>query len=112
MKRSFAPIFWLLFGAGGMLSVLVGPALVLITGLSASTGFLSFARVDAFARHPLGKLFLLAVIALFVWHAAERICFTLRDMHLGSRRVLSRLCYGAAALVSVFATCAVLAVGF
>jgi fumarate reductase subunit D len=30
MKRSNAPIFWLLFGAGGMLSALLGTALVLI----------------------------------------------------------------------------------
>ncbi|MEI6722867.1 MAG: fumarate reductase subunit D, partial [Betaproteobacteria bacterium] len=32
MKRSNAPIFWSLFGAGGMLSALTGPALVFITG--------------------------------------------------------------------------------
>jgi len=38
MKRSIAPIFWLLFGAGGMLAALTGPAMVLITGLAAPTG--------------------------------------------------------------------------
>ena len=38
MKRSVAPVFWLLFGAGGMLAALTGPALVLITGLAAPTG--------------------------------------------------------------------------
>ena len=30
MKRSNAPIFWSLFGAGGMLSALIGPALVAV----------------------------------------------------------------------------------
>lgn len=118
MKRSTAPIFWLLFGAGGMLSALIGPALVLITGLAAPTGtglepgFMSFARAQAFARHPLGKLILLAVIALFAWHGAERLYLTLRDMHAGTRPALMWLCYGAAGAMSVATIAAVLAVGF
>jgi fumarate reductase subunit D len=33
MKRSHDPIFWSLFGAGGMLSALIGPALVFVTGI-------------------------------------------------------------------------------
>ena len=69
MKRSVAPLFWLPFGAGGMLSALTGPALVLITGLAVPTGigvspsFMSFARATAFAQHPVGKLILFGVIA-------------------------------------------------
>ena len=34
MRRSNAPVFWLLFGAGGMLCALLGPVLVFITGLA------------------------------------------------------------------------------
>ena len=34
MKRSNAPVFWLLFGAGGMLSALLGAMLVFITGIA------------------------------------------------------------------------------
>ena len=34
MKRSNAPIFWLLFGAGGMLSALLGSMLIFITGIA------------------------------------------------------------------------------
>jgi len=118
MKRSPAPVFWLLFGAGGVLSSLVGPALVLITGIAApagiglSPGFMSYSRAVAFAQNPIGKLFLLAVIALFVWHGAERIYLTLKDMHLGSRRVLMWLCYGVAGAVTAVAVGALLAVGF
>jgi fumarate reductase subunit D len=108
MKRSVAPLFWLPFGAGGMLAALFGPVLVVLTGLAAPAGigisaeFLSFARVHAFAQHPLGKLTLLAIIALFLWHGAERIYLTLRDMHVGSRAALMWICYGTAgALTSV-----------
>ena len=39
MKRSNAPIFWLLFGAGGMLSALFGTALVFITGIAVPLGW-------------------------------------------------------------------------
>ena len=40
-KRSNAPIFWLLFGGGGVLSALTGVALVLMTGVLVA-GFLLF----------------------------------------------------------------------
>ena len=53
MKRSIAPVFWLLFGAGGMLAALAGPALVLITGLAAPTGIGVFARPHVDPRAPL-----------------------------------------------------------
>jgi len=55
MKRSNAPIFWLLFGAGGMLSALLGTALVLVTGLLAPLGWvlgpawMDYPRALAFA---------------------------------------------------------------
>ena len=107
MKRSVAPVFWLLFGAGGMLSALFGPALVLITGIAAPTGigvspdFMSFAHATAFAQHPLGKLILFGVIALFIWHGAERIYLTLRDMHVGGRLPLMWLCYGTAGALTL-----------
>ena len=118
MKRSIAPIFWLLFGAGGMLAALTGPALVLITGLAAPTGigvspdFMSFARATAFAQHPLGKLILFGVIALFVWHGAERIYLTLRDMHAGGRLTLMWICYGAAGALTFVTVGALAIIGF
>ena len=90
-----------------MLAALTGPALVLITGIAAPRGigfsatFLSYDRASAFAHHALGQLVLFAVIVLFVWHGAERIYLTLRDMHLGGRLVLGRLCYGTAGLLTL-----------
>src|SRR4029079_6144528 len=39
MRRSNAPVFWLLFGAGGMLCALLGPVLVFITGLAVPLGW-------------------------------------------------------------------------
>jgi fumarate reductase subunit D len=118
MKRSVAPLFWLPFGAGGMLSALTGPALVLITGLAVPTGigvspsFMSFARATAFAQHPVGKLILFGVIALFIWHGAERIYLTLRDMHAGGRLALMWICYGIAGALSFVTVAALVIIGF
>jgi fumarate reductase subunit D len=118
MKRSIAPLFWLPFGAGGMLAALIGPALVLITGLAAPTetgvtiGFMSFARAIGFAQHPLGKLILFGVIVLFIWHGAERVYLTLRDMHAGGRSPLMWLCYGTAGMLTLVTVGVLAIIGF
>jgi fumarate reductase subunit D len=116
-KRSISPIFWLLFGAGGMLSALFGPALIVITGLMAPTGtglpenFLSYDHALAFVKNPLGKLVLLAVIALFFWHGAERLFLTLKDMKAGPLLLLKLATYGVAAAVTLATLALVLAIG-
>jgi fumarate reductase subunit D len=94
MKRSNKPIFWSLFGAGGMLSALVGPMLVFITGIAVPTGFLldpqamSYARVHAFAQSGFGMAALLAVISLFLFHGVHRMYHCLHDfgIHVGPGR--------------------------
>jgi fumarate reductase subunit D len=117
MKRSVAPVFWLLFGAGGMLAALTGPALVVITGLAAPTGiglspdFMSFARALSFVQNPFGKLILFGVIVLFLWHGAERIFLTLRDMHAGGRLTLMWICYGTAGALTVVTVAALTMIG-
>jgi hypothetical protein len=67
MKRSNAPIFWSLFGAGGVLSALCGPILVLIIGIAVPLGIslppqaLGYARMSAFVHTLFGKAFLFAI---------------------------------------------------
>lgn len=117
MKRSNAPIFWTLFGAGGMLAALVGAMLVYITGIAAPAGIglpataLDHARVLAFARHPAGQLALFGVIALFLWHGAHRIYHSLHDLgvHAGTGAKLA--CYGGAMAGTLAAIFALLRLG-
>jgi succinate dehydrogenase subunit D len=117
-KRSVAPVFWLLFGAGGMLSALFGPALIVLTGFMLPHGwgvpasFADFPHVLAFVRHPIGKLVVLAVIALFFWHGAERLFLTLKDMRAGPPLVLRLMTYGVAALLTLVTIALLLAIGF
>lgn len=117
MKRSNAPIFWLLFGAGGMLSALLGPMLVFITGIAVPLGWplraelISYPRMLAFAQQWLGKGFLLVVIALFAWHAAHRIFHSLHDVGIPTGAAARACCYGAALAITVIAALSLLGLG-
>ena len=118
MKRSNVPIFWSLFGAGGTLAALLGPVLVLITGIASPAslalpeGALSYARMMAFAQHWAGKAFLFAVIALFLWHAVHRIYYCLHDFGVHAGPGAKLLLYGSAFTGSVAAAWILLAIGF
>jgi fumarate reductase subunit D len=118
MKRSNEPIFWSLFGAGGMLSALAAPILIFITGIIAPIGLwippqaLDYSRVLGFAQHWIGKLLLLAVISLFLFHAVHRIYHGLHDLgiHAGTGAMVAA--YGSALLGTLIAAYLLLAVGF
>jgi len=91
MQRSNKPIFWSLFGAGGMLSALIGPMLILITGILVPTGTIlgrdtmSYERTLALARSGFGKLAIFLVISLFLFHGCHRAYHCLHDfgVHVG-----------------------------
>ncbi len=117
MKRSNAPIFWALFGAGGMLSALVGAMLVWISGIAAPLGLglpaatLSYANAQAVAQSWPGKLAIFIVICLFLWHAAHRIFHTLHDLGIHAGTVAKLLCYGGALAGTLVALGALTAIG-
>jgi fumarate reductase subunit D len=91
IRRSNKPIFWSLFGAGGMLSALIGPALVFTTGIAVpldwliSRNAMSYDRVHAFAASGFGKIAIAAVISLFLFHGCHRMYHALHDfgVHVG-----------------------------
>jgi len=118
VKRSNAPVFWLLFGAGGMLSALLGTMLVFITGLAVPLGWplpadlMGYPRMLSFAQHGAGKAFLFVVVALFAWHAVHRIFHSLHDVGVHNGPLSKLVCYGAAALITVVAALALLSIGF
>jgi fumarate reductase subunit D len=118
MKRSNEPIFWSLFGAGGVLSALIGPVLIFVTGIAVPLGFLlppqtmSYTNVLAFAQHPLGKVALLVVIALFLFHGCHRMVHSLHDLGFRTGPRAQRWFYGFATVGTLLTAGLLLAIGF
>ena len=98
-KRSSEPVFWSLFGAGGVIVAFVLPAAILITGIIvpldlAPADVLAFERAHAFATGWIGKLVLLIIISLTFWHSVHRIYLSLHDLGIQRRSIYKWLCYG------------------
>ncbi|MEH6651388.1 MAG: fumarate reductase subunit FrdD [Motiliproteus sp.] len=101
--RSHEPIAWSLFGAGGMVVAFIIPVLALITGLLMPGWPVEtlYPNLLAFSQSWIGKLALLAVISLTLYHCAHRIYHGLHDLHVGGNPVLMLLLfYGGATLLS------------
>ena len=100
MSKSNEPVLWLLFSAGGMISAMVFPMLLIITGVILPfelAGEVTFERIHNAVKNPVVKLFLFFVIALPFFHWAHRFRFTLIDIGLKQISFLiSLLCYGGA----------------
>lgn len=116
-KRSNEPIFWLLFGVGGMLSALIGAVLVFITCFAVPAGVLpadlfAYPNMLAFAKHFVGKAFILVIVALFLWHAVHRIFHSLHDVGIHAGPVARLICYGTAFAGSIAAVWGLLLIGF
>ena len=108
MRRSNAPVFWSLFGAGGMLAALVAPGVVLVLLM----GSLDYAQLRALATSFAGKAFLFAVASLFLWHSAHRIFHTLHDFGIKAGVAAWLLCYGVALAGTASAAVSLLRIGF
>jgi fumarate reductase subunit D len=108
VQRHPEPLLWLLFSAGGVLSALLMPILLLLWGVAIPLGWLaapSHARVVAVLGHPLTALVLFGLCALSLFHWAHRFRHTLYDglqiKHLNE--MIALVTYGAAVVGSVAA---------
>ena len=118
MKRSNEPVFWALFGAGGMLSALTGVALVFVTGIGVplslflSPNLMSYSNMLEFAQNWFGKLVIFAVIVLFLWHATLRILLLLHDFGIRGGPVSALTGNGLALLCTLATAYLLIAPGF
>lgn len=117
-KRSNAPIFWGLFGAGGMIAALFGTMLVFITGIAVPMGLLlpantmSYPKMLAFAQNFIGKGFIFVVIALMLWHAGHRIFHSLHEIGIHPGFFARLICYGGPLVATLISAALLLGLGF
>jgi fumarate reductase subunit D len=106
--RSHEPIFWGLFGAGGMLTAFITPAMVLITGLLIPLGIIdkgnfNYQSIYELATTWYGAGIILVLVALPLWHTLHRIFHGLHDLGVKRGRDWQQvISYGFAFAVSVF----------
>jgi fumarate reductase subunit D len=118
LKRSNAPIFWGLFGAGGMLSALFTPMAVIITGIFIPLGILlpagtmSYPKMLAFAQNFIGKGFIFALISLSLWFAVHRVFHSLHEFGIHAGMGAKLLCYGVAFVTTAISAYVLLGLGF
>ena len=116
--RSNAPIFWGLFGAGGMLSALFVPMMIFITGIAVPLGFLlpagtmSYPKMLHFAQNFIGKGFIFAIISLSLWFCVHRVYHSLHEFGIHAGMGAKLLCYGIAMVVTVVCAVNLLGLGF
>jgi fumarate reductase subunit D len=99
---------WLLFSAGGMVSALLVPVLVLLFGVLFPLGVLAppdHAGFAALLGHPLVRIVLFGLCVLALLHWAHRFRYTLFDgLQLDRfRGAINVLCYAAALAGSAWA---------
>jgi fumarate reductase subunit D len=99
---------WLLFSAGGMVSALLVPVLVLLFGVLFPLGLLAppdHAGLAALLGHPLVAIVLFGLCVLALLHWAHRFRYTLFDgLQLHRLRApISALCYAGVLAGSVWA---------
>jgi len=108
------PLIWLLFGLGILVGTMLLTGWLLVFAVAAPLGMLpagalAFDRIHEFAANPIGRLLLLALIALPLWKGAHHLRTLSIDFGGVSRDpAVALLLYGIALLGSALGVLAVI----
>ena len=106
VRQHSEPYLWLLFSAGGVLSAILMPIMVLLFGIAFPLGWLpppTHARMLAVLANPITSLVLFALCVLSLFHWAHRFRHTLHDALRLGHPMIAVLCYGGAVVGSAAA---------
>ena len=98
-KRDPEPFFWLLFSAGGVVSAMLMPVLILLFGVAFPLGWMappSHEHIVALLGNPLTRLVVFGLCMLSLFHWAHRFRHTLADCLQVRHAIVALVCYGAA----------------
>lgn len=106
--RTNEPVFWGLFGGGGMISVFTMPVLIVVFAFLIPFGVFggaqgTYATMHGVMTHWLVQLVVLIVLALVLWHAAHRFFHSLHDLKIHPPEVVRVLIYSVALLAPTVA---------
>ena len=79
-KRSGEPPVWLMFGAGGTVSAIFFPVVILILGLLLPFGLIDPHNLITFAYSWIGKLVILVLTIFPMWCGLHRIHHAMHDL--------------------------------
>ena len=106
---SLEALFWALFSAGGFVTAILVPVHVAVLGIAFAAGWLprsalAYERIVHLVHNPLTKLYLLALVALPLFHWAHRFRFAIHHQFgIGWKRLAATACYGTAVIGTALA---------
>src|SRR5688500_12318506 len=106
VRQHSEPYLWLLFSAGGVISAMLMPAMVLLLGIAIPLGWVApptQEHMRTVLGNPIVGLALFGLCFLSLFHWAHRFRHTLHDALGIKGGFVAALCYGAAAVGSVVA---------
>lgn len=107
MRKSNDAIWWSLFAAGGVISALFIPVLILISGIlvpftAAGKDAFLYDRIHGAVLNPITRILIFCLIIFPFFHFAHRFRSILIDVGLSEYRpAISVVCYGSAVVGTV-----------
>jgi fumarate reductase subunit D len=104
MRRSNEPFLWSLFSAGGLVTALLTPVLILVSGLLVPTHHVGYGKLHDIFTNPVGRLAVFGLAFLTFFHWAHRFRHVLIDVGLAAFGLpIALACYLLALAASAWA---------
>ena len=80
MRRSTEPLYWSLFSAGGVITALLAPVLIIVVGFLVPGNQVGFQRLHEIFTNPVGRLVVFGLAFFTFFFSAHRLRHTLAEV--------------------------------